>query len=401
MAPDEKDPEDFASLLAEYDAKRGVTNTKKKKEPRPGDEVRGRIVSIGRDAVFIELGGKSDGVLDIAEVRDADGKLTVAVGDEIEARVVDAGGPAGVVLRRTLGRGPDARGELAQAFEHQIPVEGLVSGVNKGGVEVQVAGVRAFCPISQLDLRHVVDASVFVGQKLQFRITKFEAGGRNLNLVLSRRALLEEEASQKAAATRATLAVGQVVRGKVTTLKDYGAFVDLGGLEGMLHVSELGFQRVSHPKELLTVGQAVEVQIVKMEKSDDPKRPEKISLSLKSLERDPWSDVVERFPEGVRLRGKVVKVESFGAFVELAPGVEGLLHVSEMAGEKRGMRDARQGAKVGDTVEVTVMSIDRERRRISLTPAVAGEENEAPMAREPAPKLGTFADLLNKGKKKK
>ncbi len=383
--------EDFASMLAEYEKERGGGRVR---EPQPGDQVRGRIVSIGSETVFIELGGKSDGVLDVAEVRDADGKLTVAVGDEIEARVVEVGGPAGaVVLRRVLGRGPDARGELQQAFEHRIPVEGVVTAVNKGGVDVQIAGVRAFCPISQLDLRHVDDAAAYVGQRFAFRITRFEAGGRHLNLVVSRRALLEEEQAARAAVTREKLAVGAVVRGKVTALKDYGAFVDLGGLEGMLHVSELGFQRVAHPKDLLSVGQEVEVQVIKME-------GERISLSLKSLERDPWSDVAERFREGARATGTVVRLEQFGAFVELAPGVEGLIHISELGGGRQ-VRHARDAVKVGAQVTVTVLGVDPAKRRISLSTAARDDDGE-PLPPPSAPaKLGTLGDLLKGGKKKR
>ena len=282
-----------------------------------------------------------------------------------------------------------------------VPVEGVVSGVNKGGVEVTVAGVRAFCPISQLELRHVEDANAYVGQKLRFRITRYEEGARGANIVVSRRALLEEEQATRGAEVRATLAVGSVVKGKVTALKDYGAFIDLGGVEGMLHVSEIGFQRVTHPKEVLSVGQEVEVQVKKLEKSDDPKRPERISLSLKSLERDPWSDAATRFYEGARASGTVKRLETFGAFVEVAPGVEGLLHVSEL-GRGRPLRHAREATKIGATLDVVVLAVDSDKRRLSLGLTQPGEEGEAAPNEAPrAPKsLGTFADLL-KGKKEK
>src|SRR5581483_10867590 len=295
MANDDE-PEDFAALLAEYEQKSGPS--RRKQGPQIGDLVRGAVVSIGADAVFVDLGGKADGVLELEELRDADGRVTVKVGDEIEARVVEI--ESGVHLKRVMGRGAEAAGELAQAFEHQIPVEGLVTGVNKGGVEVQVAGTRGFCPISQLDVRHVEDAGAYIGQRLQFRVTRL---GRDV--VLSRRALLEEAAQGKAAETRARLEVGAIIKGTVTAIKDYGAFVDLGGLEAMLHVSQLGFARVDHPKDVLAVGQVIDVQVIKIEKSDDPRRPEKIALSLKSLERDPWLDAIELFPEGAHIPGKV------------------------------------------------------------------------------------------------
>jgi small subunit ribosomal protein S1 len=397
MAPDD---EDFATLLAEYEGT-GKAD-KKRREPQLGDELKGRVVSIGRDAVFLDVGGKSDAMIDIIELRDADGKLTVQIGDELEGRVVETQGKAGcVVLRRAGGRSA-GRADLEQAHQLGLPVEGLVSGVNKGGVEVQISGVRAFCPISQLDLRHVEAAAAYVGQRLSFRITRYEEDKRGLNMVVSRRALLEEEARTQADATRGKLEPGVVVRGRVTTIKDYGAFVDIGGLEGMLHVSQLGFQRVAHPKDVLTVGQEIEVQVLKIEKSDDPKRPEKISLSLKSLERDPWADVAQRFPEGARVAGQVRRTEPFGAFVELAPGIEGLVHVSEL-GAKRQVRHAKDVVKAGQAVQVTVLSVDTNARRISLSLAVEDDGGDtggggAPTPSGAAPTLGTFADLLKKKK---
>jgi small subunit ribosomal protein S1 len=404
MAPpdDPTGEDDFAKLLAEYEGPETGRSKKKRKEPSVGDEVRGRIISIGRDAAFVDIGARSDGVIELSQLRDGDGKLTVKEGDEVSATVVEVGGPSGsVVLRRVFGgRGADARAELEQAFSHGMPVEGTVSGVNKGGVEVTIAGVRAFCPISQLDLRHVEDAQAYVGQKLRFRITRYEPGPRG-NVVVSRRALLEEEQATRAAEVRGTLAVGAVLKGKVTALKDYGAFVDLGGVEGMLHVSELGFQRVSHPKDLLAVGQEIEVQVLKLEKSDDPKRPERIALSLKSLEKDPWSDVATRFYEGARAHGTVKRLETFGAFVEVAPGVEGLLHVSEL-GKGRPLRHAREATKIGAALNVVVLAVDADKRRLSLGLAETGDAGEtAPAEASRAPKsLGTFADLLKPGKKK-
>jgi len=403
MAPEDSgDENEFARLLAEYEGPETGRSKKKRKEPAVGDEVRGRIISIGRDAAFVDIGAKSDGVIELTQLRDRDGTLTVKEGDELTATVVEVGGrEGGVVLKRAFGgRGADGSSELEAAFAHGLPVEGTVSAVNKGGVDVMIGGVRAFCPISQLDLRHTEDASAFVGQKLQWRITRYEQAGRGANVVVSRRALLEAEQAVRAAELRGTLAVGAVVKGRVSALKDYGAFVDLGGVEGMLHVSELGFQRVAHPKDLLSVGQEVEVQILKIEKSDDPKKGERIALSLKSLEKDPWSDVATRFYEGVRLSGTVRRLETFGAFVEVAPGVEGLLHISEL-GKNRPLRHARDATKVGAALDVVVLAVDSDKRRLSLGLAEPGDASDAAPGEAPrAPKsLGTFADLL-KGKKK-
>ncbi|MCA1665276.1 MAG: S1 RNA-binding domain-containing protein [Myxococcales bacterium] len=346
-------------MLAEYEGPETGRSKKKRKEPSVGDEVRGRIISIGRTAAFVDIGAKSDGVIELQQLRGSDGTLTFKEGDELTATVVEVGG-------------------------------------REGGVVLK----RAFCPISQLDLRHTEDASAFVGQKLQWRITRYEQAGRGANVVVSRRALLEAEQAVRAAELRGTLAVGAVVKGRVSALKDYGAFVDLGGVEGMLHVSELGFQRVAHPKDLLSVGQEVEVQILKIEKSEDPKKGERIALSLKSLEKDPWSDVATRFYEGARASGTVRRLETFGAFVEVAPGVEGLLHVSEL-GKGRPLRHAREATKVGAALDVVVLAVDSDKRRLSLGLAEPGDATDAAPGEAPrGPKsLGTFADLL-KGKKK-
>jgi small subunit ribosomal protein S1 len=332
-------------------------------------------VSVGKEAVLVDLGLKSEGIIDAAELVDEAGQPLVKVGDELEARVVHIDAKAGnLVLRHKLGRGPVGKDELAEAFESGVPVQGTVSAVNKGGVEVTVAGVRAFCPISQLDLRHVADAQAYIGLKLTFRIWKYEPGPRGrANVVLNRRVILEEESRARAAEARARLTPGLVVKGKVVALKDYGAFVDLGGVEGMLHVSEIAFARVTRASDVLAVGQEVEVQILRIEKSDDPKRGDRISLSLKSLAKDPWEEAATRFAPGARAAGKVVRVESFGAFVELASGIEGLLHISELA-QGKAVHHAREIAKVGQAVEVVVRELDAERRRISLTLADLEEE---------------------------
>lgn len=405
---------DFAQMLAQFEKEQGGGGSgakgggkdKRRSSYQPGTEVRGRVLSIGRDYVFVDLGGKDDGMLALDEVREPDGTIGVKVGDEVTARVAEIDSRmGGVVLRRVMGRGPDAKNELFQAFEHGIPVEGQVSSVVKGGIEVQIAGVRAFCPISQLDLRHVEDATPFIGQKLRFRITRCEEQGRSLNLVVSRRSLLEEEQQAAAATLRKQLSVGAVLRGKVTAIKDYGAFIDLGGIEGMLHVSELSFQRARHPKDVLSIGQEIEVQIIRLEQTDDKRKPEKISLSLKSLEKDPWSDIETRFPEGTRTTGTVSRTETFGAIVEIEPGVEGLLHISEL-GKGQKLNHANQVVKPGDRVDVVVQIIDREKRRMSLGSTGAGggggrdPETPSPATVNTPARFGTFGDLFKNAKKK-
>lgn len=392
--PDPK--EDFASLLAEYEAKNNPQK-KRRREPEVGAEVKGRIVSIGRDAAFVDVGSKSDGILELADLRDSEGKLLYKVGDEVEARVV-ATDQRGLLLRRSLGK-PGDTSDLLQAYELHLPIEGRVSGVVKGGLEVEVGKHRGFVPLSQIDLRPVEDPSVFIGQRLQFRISRLESQGARLNLVLSRRTLLETEQQARAAEVRGKLSVGAVVEGTVSNVRDFGAFVDLGGLEGLVHISELGFRRVEHPKELLSVGQKLTVQIKKIEIGPDGK--ERIALSLRALEADPWQDIASRYYEGVSKRGTVRRLESFGAFVELEPGVEGLLHISEM-GDGRRLRHAKDALAIGAAVDVLVQSVDADKRRISLQLRRADSEPDdggpaaAPAA---APKsLGTFGDLLQQKK---
>ena len=392
--------QDFASLLAEFDSREPKQG---RVQAKVGDMVRGKITSIGRETVVVEIAaGRIEGVMELDQLRDPDGSISAKEGDMVEARVVETMGKDGcVVLRRSMvAKGAEAKAELSQAAEMGLAVEGTVTTLNKGGVEVMVAGVRGFCPISQLDLRHTPDASVFVGNKYKFRVTRYETDRRGENLVLSRRALLEEEAKGKAEITRAKLTIGAVLPGVVVAIKDFGAFVDLGGMEGMLHVSELGFSRDARPADILAIGQRLDVQILRIEKTDDPKRSERIALSLKSMEKDPWDDIQTRFPAGTKVAGTVRKVEQFGAFIELTPGIEGLLHIGELSDGKQ-VRHARELAKVGDTLTVTVLALDRERRRISLGigerhDVVSQEDVDAARAISGPSRLGTFADLFKK-----
>jgi small subunit ribosomal protein S1 len=396
--PSDKPPaEDFAAMFeaAEKTAPRG-----RRPKRAIGDRVRGTVASIGQEVTVVELEGGGEGTLETLELRDQSGQLTVEAGGVVEARVVGLGDKAGFVyLRRGPSRGGDPHAGLAEAFATRLPVEGLITGVNKGGLEVTVGGVRAFCPVSQLDLRPVADPAAYVGQKLQFRVTRFEEDRRGPNIVLSRRALLEEEQQARAVETRGKLAVGAVMSGTVTALKDFGAFVDVGGIEGLLPASEIGYQRDTRPSDVLSVGQPVTVQVMRIEKRDDPRRPEQVSFSLKALERDPWQDAAATLRAGALVKGRVTRAETFGAFVELSPGVEGLLHVSELGAGKH-LRHAREAVKPGDPVEVTILSIDEEKRRISLglgaREDAVDDEGRAVAARASGTGggLGTLGDLL-------
>lgn len=384
------DDEDFASMFAAYES---ATPAKDRKRPKVGDLVKGTVVSVGKDAVFVDLGGKAEGTLDLAQVEDRDGKLTVGIGDVVEARVSqDAGGV--LQLRRKVTRGPEAKAELVSAMEMGLPVEGVVTEVVKGGLSVDVVGVRAFCPASQIDNRFVEDLAGFVGKRYAFRISRYEPGNRG-NLVVSRRALLEEERERQAAKTRELLKVGAVLRGKVVGFKPFGAFVDLGGIEGMLHVSELGFQRVGRPEDVLAMDQEVDVAILKIEPGEKGQR---IALSLKALASDPWQDAAKTLVEGARVKGKITRMQPFGVFVEVAPGIEGLVHISELGAGRR-INHPKEVVSEGQEVEVSIMGIDPERRRVSLSMqategATAAEIAAAAPQKAPTAQLGTLGDLL-------
>jgi small subunit ribosomal protein S1 len=391
--------EDFAAMLAEFESGKPRAD---KKRPRIGDVIQGAVISIGKDAVFVDAGGKAEGVLERSQVSDAEGKLLVQIGDKVEARVVaDAGGV--LTLRVKLGRGPEARAELSQAQELGIPVEGVVQEVVKGGLSVDVAGVRGFCPASQIDARFVEDLSTYVGKRLTFRITRYEAR----NLVLSRRALVEEEKERLATETRKKLEPGAVLRGKVVGFKPFGAFVDIGGIEGMLHVSELGYTRVERPEDVLSLGQEIDVAVLKIEPPErgtgkgDKDRGERISLSLKALASDPWRDATANLAEGARVRGTITRLQPFGAFVEIAPAVEGLVHISELGAGRR-INHPKEVVAVGQEVEAVVLGVDHERRRLSLSMAASkdatSDDVAAAVRAQPSAKLGTFGDLLQKKK---
>ncbi len=402
--------QDFAALLDAFEKKQADADKDKKgseapKAPEVGDRVSVKIVGFGEDAAFVDLGRKAEGSIPLSQLTDDEGKRTAAVGDTVEA-IIASTSDDGIVLRVRAGRGPAAPAELQQAYTYGLPVDGTVTAVIKGGVEVTVSGVRAFCPVSQIDNRYVEDAAAFIGQRLAFRITRFEEGkGRGMNLVLSRRALLEEEAQAKAAAAREKIKVGQTVRGTVTSLAAYGAFVDLGGIEGLLHVSELGHGRVAHPQDVVAVGQELEVQILKIVPAENEKGRDKISLSRRALVKDPWQEEAGRLVTGSRRQGKVARIELFGAFIELAPGVDGLLHISELAaGSGREVRHPRELLKIGQTLEVAILSVDRETRRIALgLPAKGDEAGAEDLAQARAGSGGTgfgaFGDFFAKAKK--
>jgi len=345
-----------------------------------GQEVDGRVVRVERDAIYLDLGGKSEGVLPVDTLpKGEDGQPTLpALGDVLRSFVVGTGGGA-VQLAARIGRSRDNLDMLFNAHESEIPVEGRVVATNKGGYEVDLGGARGFCPHSQMDLRFVDDPLRFVGLDLKFRITEIREGGRNV--LLSRRALLEVEEAERRAETMAVLKVGAELDGIVRSLRPFGAFVDLGGVDGLVHVSELSHERVEDPASLLDVGQTVRVRVMAIEEGG-----KRISLSMKALQDDPWETVDERFPVGSRLQGKVVRIAPFGAFVNLAPGIDGLLHISALGAGRR-ISHPKEVLQEGQELEVIITQVELARQRIGLelADAPAGFGAQDP---ESTPELG-------------
>jgi small subunit ribosomal protein S1 len=356
-----------------------------------GQSLEGTIVGIGPEVVFVDVGGKGEATIDIDEVKDADGRIEVKVGERIQAVVTSTSG--GITLSRKLARRAATDRQLEDAFHSGLPVEGRVERAVKGGYEVRIGSHRAFCPMSQIDLARA-EASTHEGQVYTFRIVEYGEGGRNL--VVSRRAFLEAEQRAAGDEVRKSLVPGAVVKGRVASVRDFGAFVDLGGgVQGLLHVSEMGWSRVYNPADVVKPGDEITVQVLRL---DEDKQ--KISLGLKQLLADPWATIQDRYKTGDLRTGRVTRLAEFGAFVELEPGIEGLVPISE-TGIPRDTNLARV-LPVGTEVQVIVLDVDAASRRMRLsTRAVAGarEADEVREYRErpdtqPPDKFGSLADKL-------
>lgn len=360
----------------------------------PGEKVQVRILKISGDWIFLDTGRKGEGVLDRKELLDQEGNLTVAEGDTISAYFV---GTERNEFRFTTKVGGGAgTAQLEDAFHAGIPVQGVVEKEVKGGFEVKVAGTaRAFCPYSQMGLRRAEAPEQYMGQQFSFRITNYGEKGRNI--VLSRRALLEEEQAQQKEEMKQSLREGMTVHGTVTSLQKFGAFVNLGGIEGLIPMSELGWNRVVDVRDVLAEGQEVSVVVKQIDWEKD-----RVTLSLKETLADPWEQISARFPEGSYHTGTIVRLMPFGAFVALGDGVDGLIHISKLGGGKR-INHPREAVKEGETVEVKIDAIDREQKRLSLSLAAVtrAEEEEArtlddfrKQAEQGPKKMGTLGDLL-------
>jgi small subunit ribosomal protein S1 len=351
------EPEDDFAAMFEASAKA--------KRIEKGQTVTGTIVGIGAEVAFVDVGGKGEATIDVAELKDADGALEVAVGDRMQAVVVSTSG--GLVLSRKLARGAASDKQIEDAFHSGLPVEGKVEREVKGGFEVRIGRSRAFSPFSQIDTVRT-ESATHLGRVYRFRIIEYKDNGRSI--VLSRRALLEEEQKANAAEVRKSIATGAVIKGRVASVREFGAFVDLGGnVQGLLHISEMGWARVVDPSQVVKPGDEITVKVLAVDEG-----AQKISLGLKQLTPDPWTTAAGQYEVGQVHMGRVTRLSEFGAFVELAPGVEGLAHASTFP---PGQADAwRKAVPVGTRAAFEIRTIDLDRKRIGVAPAADGANVE-------------------------
>ncbi|MFI3272624.1 MAG: 30S ribosomal protein S1 [Pseudomonadota bacterium] len=324
-----------------------------------GSITKGEIVRIDDDYVLVDVNFKSEGQIAANEFKDAEGNLIISVGDRVDVFVVRKNENEGTI---TLSYEKAKRMQLFDQLEEVQEKNGVITGRIvrriKGGYTVDLGGVEAFLPGSHVDLRPVPDMDALVNQEYEFRVLKINR--RRSNVIVSRRVLLEEERDSKRQDLLCTLEEGQTVKGKAKNITEYGVFVDLGGLDGLLHITDMSWKRIRHPKELVTMGQDLELKVLSFDRDS-----QKVSLGMKQLIADPWQDITGKFPEGLRSSGKVTNLVDYGAFVELEPGVEGLVHISEMSWTRK-LRHPSQMVRVGDEVEVVILGVDPEKKRISL-----------------------------------
>ena len=325
----------------------------------PGAIITAKVIGIDHDYVTLNAGLKSEGIISLDEFKDKQGELEVSVGDTVEVALDSVeDGYGETLLSREKAKRQEAWRKLSKSHENNETVTGLISGKVKGGFTVEIGSIRAFLPGSLVDVRPVRDPSYLEGKELDFKVIKMDL--KRNNIVVSRRAVVEEESSADRQALLESLHDGQILQGIVKNLTDYGAFIDLGGIDGLLHITDISWKRVKHPSELLTVGQDVKVKVL----SFDSER-NRVSLGMKQLGNDPWVDLVDRYPLGKKLQGKVTNITDYGCFVEIEEGVEGLVHMSEMDWTNKNVHPSKV-VNLGDAVEVMVLEIDEERRRISL-----------------------------------
>ena len=328
-------------------------------ETRPGSIIRGTIVKVTKDNVIVDAGLKSESVISIDQFKNTAGEVEVSVGDEVDVSLKATDDGFGeTVLSRDDAKRHEAWQVLEKAYEEKETVIGVINGKVKGGFTVEVSNIRAFLPGSLVDVRPVRDTAHLEGKDLEFKVIKLDQ--KRNNVVVSRRAVIEAEGSAERDELLESLAEGQEVKGIVKNLTDYGAFVDLGGIDGLLHITDMAWKRVKHPSEIVNVGDEIQVKVLKFDRERT-----RVSLGMKQLGEDPWVAIANRYPEGSKLSGRVTNLTDYGCFVEIQEGVEGLVHVSEMDWTNKNIHPSKV-VNLGDTVEVLVLEIDEERRRISL-----------------------------------
>ncbi|MBN1523828.1 MAG: S1 RNA-binding domain-containing protein [Spirochaetales bacterium] len=358
----------------------------------PGQQVTASICSISADCIFLDLGGKSEGLLDAAELTDKEGKLTVAVGDTVKAYFISSKNGEPLFTTKISGdKANDAM--LENAFESGIPVEGIVEKEIKGGFQVKIGDTRCFCPYSQIGLKRVENPEMYIGKQLTFKIIEYSENGRNI--LVSNRVILQDENNTIKEELRKTLKEDMKVTGKVLSIQDFGAFVEVMGLQALLPVSEIDRDRVKDINNYLKVGQEIEAVILNLDWKND-----RISISMKKLQPDPWDDIASRYKPGSKHSGEIIRLTTFGAFVSLEPGLDGLLHISELGGGKR-INHPREAVKEGQKVDVQINSIDIGQKRISLKLAVKKVDNEdyTQYMEADEPAYNPFSTLLKDKKK--
>ena len=328
-------------------------------ETRPGSIIKGTVVAITKDNVLVDAGLKSESVISIDQFKSLTGEVEVSVGDEVDVSLKATDDGFGeTILSRDDAKRHEAWQVLEKAYEEKETIIGVINGKVKGGFTVEVSNIRAFLPGSLVDVRPVRDTAHLEGKDLEFKVIKLDQ--KRNNVVVSRRAVIEAEGSAERDELLESLAEGQEVKGIVKNLTDYGAFVDLGGIDGLLHITDMAWKRVKHPSEIVNVGDEIQVKVLKFDRERT-----RVSLGMKQLGEDPWVAIAKRYPEGAKLTGRVTNLTDYGCFVEIQEGVEGLVHVSEMDWTNKNIHPSKV-VNLGDTVEVMVLEIDEERRRISL-----------------------------------
>ncbi len=360
---------------------------------KPGDRVDATVGGVSGENVFLDIGSKSEGVLDAAELKNEDGEIDIKAGDTVEVFFLSTRG-GNMVFTTRLGSGRTSLAELEDAFASGIPVEGRVAGEIKGGFEVFVAGQRAFCPYSQMDIRRVENPEDFLEKTFQFKIIEFSSHGKNI--IVSTRALIEEERERQKEQLVKRLQEGDRVNGTVTSLRDFGAFVDIGGVDGLIPISELAWGQVDRVDDVLTRGQQVEVIIRKLDWDSD-----RIALSLRETLENPWDTAADKYTAGSIHQGRVSRLSTFGAFVTLEPGIDGLLHISKLGAGRR-INHPREVLEAGQKITIRIDTVATEKKRISLIPedSTAGDytvqESIPEKAGQGPPKsLGTLGDILS------